>query len=98
MGANVPPTITKYDFTAEQFENIVVRVPKGYLRDYQDAVGWESFYEFEEYDPTDIQSVIAGNKANQSETIYNLQGVRMKSTDRLPAGLYIINGKKVLVK
>ena len=33
------------------------------------------------------------------ESIYNLQGIRInRNADNLPAGLYIINGKKVLVK
>ncbi len=30
--------------------------------------------------------------------IYNLQGIRMADTDNLPAGIYIIDGKKVAVK
>ena len=98
MESNVPPTIYEYYFTAEQFENIVVRVPQGYLCNYQNAEGWKSFHKFEEYNLTDIRPVISGNKDNNSETIYNLHGIRMKSTDRLPAGLYIINGRKVLVK
>ena len=98
MESNVPPTIYEYYFTAEQFENIVVRVPQGYLCNYQNAESWKSFHKFEEYNLTDIRPVISGNKDNNSETIYNLHGIRMKSTDRLPAGLYIINGKKVLVK
>ena len=98
MESNVPPTIYEYYFTAEQFENIVVRVPQGYLCNYQNAEGWKSFHKFEEYNLTDIRPVISGNKDNNSEAIYNLHGIRMKSTDRLPAGLYIINGRKVLVK
>ncbi|MDE5552240.1 MAG: hypothetical protein K2I91_03470 [Muribaculaceae bacterium] len=33
------------------------------------------------------------------KSIYNLQGIRInKNVENLPAGLYIINGKKVLVK
>lgn len=37
------------------------------------------------------------NVENGNDVIYNLQGVRMNG-DRLPAGIYIINGKKVAVK
>jgi len=33
------------------------------------------------------------------KSVYNLQGIRVnKAADQLPAGIYIINGKKVLVK
>lgn len=37
--------------------------------------------------------------SDEAETIYNLQGIRInKERSALPAGLYIINGKKVVVK
>lgn len=35
---------------------------------------------------------------NGNNAIYNLQGVRVTTADQLPAGIYIINGKKVAVK
>lgn len=45
---------------------------------------------------TGIEDIEAANKDGQ---IYNLQGIRVTGTaDQLPAGIYIVNGKKVLVK
>lgn len=42
----------------------------------------------------DLEAVVYENS-----TIYNIQGIRInKTAEELPAGLYIINGKKVLVK
>ncbi len=32
------------------------------------------------------------------KVVYNLQGIRMADPENLPAGIYVINGKKVLVK
>ena len=34
----------------------------------------------------------------KENTIYSISGVRMNSTKNLPAGLYIIGGKKYIVK
>ena len=47
--------------------------------------------------PTAIEGIKADNTIDTSNGIYNLQGVRLPATslDELPAGLYIVNGKKV---
>ncbi len=47
------------------------------------------------FNPTGIRSVIA-NLPEGSE-VYTISGVRVDSTN-LPAGLYIVNGKKIVVK
>lgn len=46
--------------------------------------------------PTDIHSVIGVEKVKDG--IYTLQGVKIEHAGRLPAGVYINNGKKILVK
>ncbi len=39
------------------------------------------------------------DSSNANAPVYNLQGIKIgSSTDNLPAGIYIVNGKKVLVK
>lgn len=45
---------------------------------------------------TAIDGIEAGNGANASRKVYNLQGQRVSGT--LPKGLYIIDGRKVIVK
>ena len=49
-------------------------------------------------EPTAISSSVADKTIDTSKGIYNLNGVRMQTTslDELPAGLYIVNGKKVV--
>ena len=49
-------------------------------------------------EPTAISSSVADKSIDTSKGIYNLNGVRMQTTslDELPAGLYIVNGKKVI--
>lgn len=45
---------------------------------------------------TTVGRVVANGK--QVNAVYTLSGVRVKDTKHLPAGLYIVNGKKVVVK
>ncbi|MGM9687881.1 MAG: calycin-like domain-containing protein [Alloprevotella sp.] len=53
--------------------------------------------QFEGEQPTRISE--AGLMPSANAPVYNLQGVRMtNSPDRLPAGIYVSQGKKVLVK
>ena len=49
--------------------------------------------------PTGIGSVEANEKIDTSNGIYNLNGMRMSATslDELPSGIYIFNGKKVVI-
>ena len=51
-------------------------------------------------EPTAINRVVTDKTIDTSKGIYNLNGMRLKTTsvDRLPAGLYIIDGKKVVIK
>jgi GH35 family endo-1,4-beta-xylanase len=49
---------------------------------------------------TGIGNVEANEETDTSKSIYNLKGMRMSATslDELPAGIYIVNGKKVVTK
>jgi len=51
-------------------------------------------------EPTGIHKIEADKRINTSKGIYNLNGMRMRTTslDGLPAGIYIVNGKKVVIK
>lgn len=52
-------------------------------------------------DPTDINSILADSKENTAEGIYTLSGTQLRSTNNiqgLPAGLYIVGGRKIAVK
>jgi len=50
--------------------------------------------------PTGIDGLEVDKTIDTSKGIYNLQGIRLSATslDELPAGLYIVNGKKLVVK
>ena len=50
-------------------------------------------------EPAGIGSVEADKTADTSKGVYSLNGMRMNTTslDRLPAGIYVVNGKKVVI-
>ena len=47
--------------------------------------------------PTAIKPAV-DNKVEDCNFIYTLQGIKVKNTDRLSSGIYIRNGKKIIVK
>ena len=51
-------------------------------------------------EPTGIDSAEADKTITASKNIYSLSGMRMTATspDKLPSGLYIVNGKKIVVR
>ena len=64
-------------------------------------MGFTNFYEdvIEDDVPTGIDEVVASKKDDNAHAIiYNIQGQRMGyKVESLPSGVYIINGKKVIV-
>lgn len=45
-------------FTKEQYLNLKVRVPKGCLKEYQNADGWKNFWYIEEVDFSGIENIL----------------------------------------
>jgi hypothetical protein len=75
-------------------ENCVLYVPKDCIEKYRAAEGWNEFVNIVEIDDTGIKSFRADS---QYSTVYDLHG-RKFSAEGLSKGVYIINGKKVVVK
>ena len=47
---------------------------------------------------TGINALIFNNAKAAAKGIYTISGIRLNSTKNLPAGIYIVNGKKQVVK
>ena len=92
--AVVPPVADEDAFYSTTVSRVTLTVPALSLEVYETAQVWKDFNIVGDDGSTGINSLesIDGN-----EVIYNLNGVRV-SKDRLTKGIYIINGKKVLVK
>ncbi len=86
-----------------------LRVPRGAFGDAE----WESNATYAQYNTghaneefivpilttSGVENVLLGT--NETGVVYNLQGIKIGTTDdvkALPAGLYIVNGKKMYVK
>lgn len=90
--ATVPATTTMHCFTGS-YDTATLYVPSGSQEAYRSAMGWENFTSIVEMNFSGIDNII-GTNCN-TRTAYDLQGHKVTNPTK---GIYIINGKKVLVK
>lgn len=103
-GATVPPTCGAQALEDINKWNCTLKVPKGYTSAYQTADQWKDFFFMEEF-VSSLKETTINNVVPTHVDVYNLQGVKVKEqipveslNNELPRGIYIINGKKVMVK
>ena len=99
---NMTPPVIDGTLDTKIYLNATVRVPAQSVDLYRESPGWKAFWNIEAL--TDgIESVNADYRECRLD-IFNLQGVCLKrdasreDIDALSPGLYIIGGKKVLIK
>lgn len=97
--APTPPTITSDTFDEATEKNATLYVPIGSKNLYMISPHWENFFNIEETDLSSINGVQIDN-AEAIKAIYSVEGRRIHVTDisELPKGVYIINGKKRIIK
>lgn len=85
-------------FDSTTYQNVPLHVPAGCKEAYQQAEFWENFWNIQDDASTGIKSVNAGKQIKN--IIYTLDGVKLNTSNLsdLPKGVYIVNGKKVVVK
>ena len=94
---------TKEVFPQDWANICTLHVPTGTLSAYRANSVWGKFQNIVEFTPTSSIDAISDNTAtNTNQGIYTLQGIRIADSktqlDKLPSGIYIIDGKKVSVK
>jgi len=101
----MPPSISGDGFTQSQYNSNVVYVPRESLDIYKHAKGWRYFWDIRAYDSeSGIEDASADNVSADVFKVYNLAGMLVKETTdktdafNLPAGIYIINGRKVAIR
>ena len=100
--AVTPPTCAANALKDIDKQQCTLYVAPNSVDQYKAAAQWKDFYNIEGYVFTGIESV--GVETGGRFLVYNVSGVLVLDTrdasmiDDLPAGLYIINGKKVLKK
>ena len=81
-------------------ETCILYVPAGSVDAYKQAAVWKEFKKIYPIGGTDINSIMISN--GKPFDVYNLQGRKVKanttSFSGLPSGVYIVNGKKIMVK
>jgi len=86
-------------FTDEQYKTIHVTVPVGSLSKYKAAPSWKEFLNITETSAAGLEETFADDTLVD---IYNMQGILVKKqvrkdyVDNLPAGIYIVGGKKMI--
>ena len=102
--AEVPPTCGTMAFEGIDKETCVLQVPESSLAAYQQADQWKEFFFIEDV-LTAIGGVTVDGAVSATADVYSTNGMLIKRNaelknlkHELPAGIYIIGGKKVLVK
>lgn len=87
------------------YSSCTLYVNHGALMRYKYADVWMKFSTIEAYDfSTSVESVETSTSADSLFNVYDLQGTLVKEAaskaevNALPSGLYIVNGKKIMVK
>ncbi len=93
-----PPFVTENSFDNY---NAVLVVPKGRVATYQKHEIWGKFKKITDEEQNGIDSILIDSDSKDRYTIFNMPGILIKANatqaewDSLPAGIYIVNGKKV---
>ena len=91
--AETPPSVSSDSFTDSNYIISTIYVPTGCLEAYQNADVWKEFWEIKEFDTTGISDVKTENK--KETTIYDING---RVVENPANGIYIVDGKKVLLR
>lgn len=98
----VPPVVTSWTFESVNKSTCLLFVPVGSLEAYSTADGWKEFVNISESEEAGVDQIIP--ETGEKYDVYNLQGVLVLSKvsksalQTLSSGMYVINGKKVMIR
>ena len=95
--ADTPPSAYSYTFSGVTTNSATLYVPVGSKDAYAAANGWKKFTNIVEMEFTGIDEVVDEVKGENSKVkdVYDLSGRKVTNPTK---GIYIVNGKKVLLK
>ena len=74
----------------------VLKVPESSISAYQAADGWKEFF-FIESLPTAITEITEDGNHCNGTNVYTIGGMKVTNTGKLSKGIYIVDGKKVII-
>jgi hypothetical protein len=92
-----PITVTDDTFSGVPKNTCTLYVPIGSKVKYQAADVWKDFFNIVEFDPTGIVSIDNSQSIIDNDVWYMLNGMPLNGKPT-KAGIYIVNGKKVVIK
>ena len=94
----VPPVCSGWLFDGISLSNMTLHYPQGSRDAYKAAVCWKEFFDDHavEFEPAGIDATTIDKEMN-SGNFYDLQGRKMNN-QAVSKGLYINNGKKVVIR
>ena len=101
--ATIPPQYLDYNRLFISFD-ATLRIPKESVDLYKQAGFWERFWWHQEMnieyieDIYGIEDVKVDMPRVQSDAVYDLSGRRIANAENLKSGIYIVNGRKVVIK
>lgn len=95
--AITPPVCGNYTFSGVD-KTIPVYVPESSISAYQSANHWKDFSSIHSIAEVKIEHPIYEPIIPINTAMYNLQGKRIADTEALGKGIYIVDGKKVMVR
>lgn len=101
----IPQISTDFDLDAvgDVYRTARLVVPSGCRQRYAEAEGWSLFRHIDEMTPDgrvpdSVQPVRAAQPPVVPATVYSLTGQRLSPVQSLPAGIYIVDGRKMVIK
>lgn len=100
--ATIPPVFQYYNAFGVTYETIL-RIPKESMELYEKDNYWGQFWIY----GSNIEAIEDANGIENTETeifhtstnvVYDLSGRRMLDTENLKGGIYIVNGRKIVIK
>ena len=96
------PSTKRDAFEDSYVEYATLHVPAESIEDYKATAPWSSFGKIvaltEEEMAAGVEEIGAEDANSNDAPVYNINGMKMQNADNLPAGIYIKNGKKYMVK
>lgn len=94
------PGIEENTFSATAYSQATLYVPKGSKESYEQHPYWGKFLSIQKEDAptTEVEQLRPDGTSLRVGSIYTPDGTRLRTTDidALPAGMYIVNGKKMM--